>query len=82
MSSSTEKKIIWSTNWYQYKTIQKMTKLATGQSEMYKTGYFSGYDKIKNPYRVIAAYLSRERVTCWSENNSANRICLASKKIR
>ena len=49
MSSSTEKKIIWSTNWYQYKTIQKMTKLTTGQSETYKTGYFSGYDKIKNP---------------------------------
>ena len=41
-----------------------MTKLATGQSEMYKTGCFSGYDKIKNPYRVIAAYLSRQRVTC------------------
>ena len=36
-------------------------KLTTGQGEDYTPGYLSGYDYIKNHYKLIAVYLSRQK---------------------
>ena len=41
------KKILWSTNWFRYKTIWKLRKLATGQGKDYTTGCLLDYDYIK-----------------------------------
>ena len=36
-------------------------KLTTGQGEDYTPGYLSRYDYIKNHYKLIAVYLSRQK---------------------
>ena len=39
----------------------EIKKLTTGQGEDYTTGYLLYYDYIKNHYRLIAVYLSRQK---------------------
>ena len=39
----------------------EIKKLTTGQGEDYTTGYLLDYDYIKNHYRLIAVYLSRQK---------------------
>ena len=39
----------------------EIKKLTTGQGEDYTTGYLLDYDYIKNHYRLIVVYLSRQK---------------------
>ena len=43
------------------KRFEEIRKLTTGQVEDYNTGCLLDYDYIKNPYRLIAADLSRQK---------------------
>ena len=43
------------------KRYEKITKLTTRQDEDYTTGCLLDYDYIKNCYRLIAVYLSRQK---------------------
>ena len=48
-----------------YKEIRKLT---TGQGEDYTTGCLLEYEYIKNHYRLIAAYLRKQKNRCSSKS--------------
>ena len=55
------KKLLWSSNWFRYKTIWEIRKLTTGQYEDHTAGCLLDYHYIKNDYRLIAVDLIRQK---------------------
>ena len=58
-SSSMEKKLLWTTNWFWYKTIWRDKKVNKRQDEDYTTRCLLHYNYIKNLCTLIAVDLSR-----------------------